>query len=178
MARLIVTVSGDDRDRLIATLSGIVTSHGANWEESRIAELAGRFAGVIVLAADDAAVPELSAALRAATAGLEVTIHPATDVSQPVAAQQLTIHVLGNDRPGIVHEVSDVLARTGLSIERMRTEWNDAPMAGGRLFEAGITGTVPPSFDQAQVRAGLERLATEIQVDIELTAADGSQADA
>jgi len=171
MARLTVTVIGDDRDHLVATLSGIATSHGANWEESRISELAGKCAGVIVLSAADAKVAELTSALESVGGQLEVAVQPAPDVPH-APRQRLAIHVLGNDQPGIVHEVSNVLARAGLSISTMRTECLDAPMAGGQLFEANIVGSVSASFDSAPVRRDLERLASEIQVDIDLAEAE------
>ena len=74
--------------------------------------------------------------------------------------------MLGNDRPGIVREVSGVLNAHALSIEELTSETKDAAMAGGRLFEASVTARVPASVDLDALRADLERLATEIQVDI------------
>jgi glycine cleavage system regulatory protein len=41
-------------------------------------------------------------------------------------------------------------------------------MAGGRLFEASVIAKVPPTVDLDALRADLERLASEIQVDINL----------
>jgi glycine cleavage system regulatory protein len=76
--------------------------------------------------------------------------------------------VLGNDRPGIVREVSAVLRAHELSIQDMTTETRDAAMTGGRLFEASVAATVPASADLAALRADLERLTTELQVDITL----------
>ena len=78
------------------------------------------------------------------------------------------MQVLGNDRPGIVREVSAVLNAHELSIHDMTTETRDAAMAGGRLFEATVTATVPASADLAALRADLERLTSELQVDISL----------
>ncbi len=76
--------------------------------------------------------------------------------------------MLGNDRPGIVHEVSGVLTAHALSITSMTTETRDAAMAGGRLFESTVTATVPTSADLDALRADLEELAAEIQVDVTL----------
>ena len=45
MATLVLTVIGRDRPGLVDTLSGVVAEHGGNWEESRMAHLADRFAG-------------------------------------------------------------------------------------------------------------------------------------
>ena len=76
--------------------------------------------------------------------------------------------MLGNDHPGIVREVSSTLSAHGLSIERMTTETRDAAMSGGRLFEATIAAKVPASVGIDEVRAALEQLAAEIQVDVSL----------
>ena len=82
--------------------------------------------------------------------------------------QMLEIRVLGNDRSGIVREVSNVLSAHDLSIEELATETRDAAMAGGRLFEASVIARVPASVDLDALRRDLERIATEIQVDITL----------
>ncbi len=82
--------------------------------------------------------------------------------------QLIVMQVLGNDRPGIVREVSAVLNAHALSIEELTTETREAAMAGGRLFEASVIAKVPPTVDLDALRADLERLASEIQVDITL----------
>ena len=80
----------------------------------------------------------------------------------------MTFDVVGNDRPGIVREVSAALGAHGASIERMSTQTTDAAMAGGRLFEASITATVAADVAVDDLVARLERLTTEIQVDVTL----------
>jgi glycine cleavage system regulatory protein len=98
-----------------------------------------------------------------------VAAHPgaeASGVADDADAQRLTIDLLGNDSPGIVREVSSVLNRHELSIETMTTGTREAPMAGGLLFEAHVVVRVPGGSDSAALRADLERLATELLVDI------------
>ncbi|WP_347354732.1 ACT domain-containing protein [Intrasporangium sp.] len=170
MPKLVLTVIGDDRAGLVEALSQVVTGQGGNWEDSQMAELAGKFAGIVVVTVPADRGAALTDALRGLDGLLEVSAHPGAE-AEPAAgdAERLTIDVLGNDHPGIVHDVSAVLARSGLSIERMSTESRDAPMAGGRLFEAHVVARVPPSVDIGEVRAGIERLASELLVDIDVT---------
>jgi predicted amino acid-binding ACT domain protein len=47
MMTLVITVVGDDRAGLVASLADIVDAHGGNWETSEMAELAGAFAGIV-----------------------------------------------------------------------------------------------------------------------------------
>lgn len=176
MARLVLTVIGDDRAGLVSALADVVSSHDGNWEQGQMAELAGKFAGVVVVTVPAEQADDLAGALQGLDGLLEVSAHPGTEAAQAEAAQheRLTIDLIGNDHAGIVHDVSSVLARSGLSIETMSTESREAPMAGGILFEAHVVVRVPPSVDLGEVRQGLERLATELLVDINVTGPDRS----
>jgi glycine cleavage system regulatory protein len=164
---LVLTVIGDDRVGLVEALADAVSTHGGNWEQSQMAELAGKFAGIVVVTVPADRATDLTGALRALDGLLEISVHPGADAAadQP-SWSQLTIDLIGNDRPGIVHEVSAVLSRHGLSIEVITTDTRDAPMAGGMIFEAHVVARLPPSFDPAAVRGDLEKLATELMVDI------------
>ena len=171
MPRLVLTVIGDDRSGLVEALANVVTNHGGNWEHSQMAELAGKFAGIVVVSVPSDRADELSAALGDLEGLLEVSAHPAAEAETGEAAEArhaLTIDLVGNDHPGIVHDVSAVFARHGLSIETIETETRDAPMAGGRLFEAHVVVGLPPSAQVAQIRGDLERLATELLVDLDV----------
>lgn len=90
---------------------------------------------------------------------------------------RVRVEVLGNDRPGIVGAVSGVLAKHGLSVAELESTTRDAPMAGGRLFDATAVVTVPAGADVEALRRDLEQLATEVMVDLSLGPAD-SDADA
>lgn len=172
MPRLVLTVIGDDRSGLVEVLANVVSNHGGNWERSQMAELAGKFAGIVVVSVPADRVDELTSALGELEGLLEVSAHPGAEAEtvETVEAQHtLTIDLVGNDHPGIVHDVSAVLARHGLSIETIETETRDAPMAGGRLFEAHVIVDLPPSAQVGQIRADLEHLATELLVDLDVS---------
>lgn len=168
-----LTVIGDDRAGLVEALSSAVSAHGGNWENSQLAELAGKFAGIVVVTVPAERAEDLTDALGGLVGLLDVSAHPGSEGAEPPQAAEdaprLTIDIIGNDHAGIVHDVSSVLARHDLSIETIATESRDAPMAGGRLFEAHIVARVPAGAEPAAVRADLERLATELLVDLEVS---------
>ncbi|MGB4135786.1 MAG: ACT domain-containing protein [Microbacterium sp.] len=175
MTTLILTVSGADRPGLVSAVADVVDAHGGNWENSRLAELAGMFAGVIEVSVAADRVDALRAALDTLDGMLAITVQTgatqtgtAQTGSDTAPAHRIELNVLGNDRAGIVREVSGVLTAHALSIESMTTETRDAAMAGGRLFESQVVATVPASADLDALRAALERIAAEIQVDIAL----------
>lgn len=167
MTTLVLTLVGDDRAGLVASVADLVDAHGGNWENSRLAELAGTFAGIV-----EVSVPDGQAdALRSALAGIDglVTVAvEATGVQAERDARVVALTVLGNDQPGIVREITNALSARGLSIERMTTETRDAAMSGGRLFEASISAKVPDHVALDDVQGALERIAAEIQVDLAL----------
>ena len=166
---LLLTVIGDDRAGLVKALADTVGEHGGNWERSRLAELAGKFAGIVEVSVPDEQADELRAALAGHAGLLEIDVHEGR-AEEADAGPVVRLEVLGNDRPGIVREVSGALAAHGLSVDELSTENRDAPMAGGQLFEAKITAHAPPGTDLAAVRAALEALAQEIQVDVTVDA--------
>ncbi len=166
MSRLVLTIIGDDRAGLVASLADIVSAHGGNWEHSQMTELAGQFAGVVVVSVPAGRADELMAALRELDGLMDVAAHPGSDAPQDDSPRQLRIDLLGTDRPGIVREVSGVLHRHELSIEEMTTGSRDAPMAGGQLFEAHIVVRVGAEADPSALRADLEQLAAELMVDL------------
>lgn len=168
MATLILTVAGADRPGLVAAVAEAIDAHDGNWENSRLAELAGTFAGVIQVSVPDDRAADLTGALRALDGLLAVTVHAGADAASAPASHAVSLQVLGNDRPGIVREISSVLRTHEVSIDTIVTETRDAAMAGGRLFEASVEAEVPASADLDALRADLERLTAELQVDITL----------
>lgn len=166
MTTLILTVAGADRPGLVSTVADVVAAHGGNWENSQLAELAGTFAGVIEISVADDRVAALRSDLDALEGMLAITVHAGADAPASGPAQRISISVLGNDRAGIVREISGVLNAHALSIESMTTHTRDAAMAGGRLFESSVTATLPASADLGALRADIERLTHDLQVDI------------
>lgn len=167
MTTLILTLVGSDRPGLVATVAGIVDEHGGNWENSRLAELAGTFAGVVQVSVPIERVEELRDSLDGLDGLMSIVVHPGDDSARSLdAPRQLSVQVLGNDRAGIVREISGVLKTHALSIESMTSQTRDAAMAGGQLFEASVLATIPASADLDELRADLERIANDLQVDI------------
>ncbi len=167
MAHLVLTVVGDDRPGLVNALAEQVSAAGGNWERSELAELAGAFAGIVLVSIDDDREADLVTALEGLDGMLRVTVHGGrvASATEPVE-RAMEVTVLGNDRPGIVRDVTAAIAAHALSIDTFRSRTLDAPMAGGTLFEATVAFRVPAGGDAAPVTAALEELAGEIQVDL------------
>jgi glycine cleavage system regulatory protein len=173
MATFRLTCIGDDRPGLVSDLSAPIHAHGASWNRSQMARLGGKFAGILLLDVPDAKADDLVAALSALEdVGLDVTLER-TDVPVDEPALRINLELLGADRAGIVAEISAALAGRGVSIEELVTDVREAPMAGGRLFEATAVLGASATTSTDDLRAMLEALADELMVEIHLSDATG-----
>ena len=60
-----LTIIGPDRPGLVERLARTLSDHDANWLESRMARLAGKFAGILLASVPESRAEELTQALRA-----------------------------------------------------------------------------------------------------------------
>jgi glycine cleavage system regulatory protein len=169
MATLVLTALGDDRPGLVAAISGAINARGGSWEQSHFSELAGKFAGIVVLSAPDREADALRADLLALEdQGVHVQVER-TDAPVDEDAVTFELELVGADRPGIISEISALLAAHRVSIEDLVTELVDAPMAGGKIFEARAVLVAPESASADGLREALESLADRLMVDVHLS---------
>ncbi len=174
MQSLVLTVLSDDRPGVVDELSAVIAAHKGVWVESRMASLAGKFAGLLRVRAPSAQVEALGAALAALESrGLHVQLEVADGARQPVAdAHSLRIELVGPDRPGIVHQIAHALAERGISVDELTTEVSDASMAGGELFRASAVLQLPAGISSEALEEQLDALGNELTLDIEVEVLD------
>jgi glycine cleavage system regulatory protein len=166
---LVFTFVGADKPGLVEKLSQTVATHGGNWLESRMSELAGQFAGIVKVEV----AKEQAQALRAALLGLSahqlsVVVADSYGEESLVGLRQLRLRILGNDRPGIVREVAHALASRRISVSEMDTSVSSAPMSGDLLFEAVAQIRVPQTLDLEELNTQLDAIADALTVQIDL----------
>jgi glycine cleavage system regulatory protein len=165
---LVLTLIGDDRPGLVGELSRLLTTHEANWEESRMARLSGKFAGILRASVPEDRAEALSRALgQLESVGLKVVVERSDSADDP-ALHPFRLELVGHDRPGIIRDVSRALAERGINVEELQTECTSAPMTGDPLFRATARLRVPSAADLDELRAVLERLANDLMVDLAL----------
>jgi glycine cleavage system regulatory protein len=164
-----MTVIGPDRPGLVESVAGLVAEHGGNWLESRMSRLGGQFAGIVQVEVPTDKEPALTRALKDLdTRGLKITVS-ADRAPSPSGPQQLSVlEIVGQDRPGIVRQISHALARAGVNVEDLRTECASAAMSGETLFKARARLSLPPACNVTELRQELERIAADLIVEISL----------
>ena len=172
---LVLTLLGPDRPGLVEAVADTIAAHGGNWLESRMAHLAGRFAGILRVelpSGGDDRLAALNEALgKLQSRGLRITVEPSGQDLGRVPGQPariMNLELVGLDRPGLVREVSRLLAQHSINVEELTTDRSSAPMSGDMMFRAQARIHVPASVEVSAVRSGLERLAGDLMVEIRL----------
>ena len=167
---IVVTATGPDRPGIVQRVTEVLVAHGANLEESRMAQLGGEFAGVMLVSVPD----DRMAALSAGLAGLAE--HDLNVVTKPTTGRAgmfkgyvpYEVFLSGADHQGIVHTVADFLAGQGINIESLDTEVTNAPVTGAQLFSMRATVQAPPAFSFRELKNRLAEIADRLGVDIEV----------
>ena len=166
---LVLTILGQDRPGLVDSIAQVVAEYGGNWVESRMAHLAGQFAGVLRVEVEPTQAEALTSALDGlANAGLKSVVH--ADVVTVSTAECPVVHLslVGQDRPGIIREISRVLTSQGVNVEELNTTCTRAANTGQPLFEAEAQLRLPAGITPDALRAALEQVASDMMVDLTL----------
>jgi glycine cleavage system regulatory protein len=171
---LVLTFIGHDKPGLVNTLSETIAAAGGNWLESRLAHLAGEFAGIVLVGIPEPNAAGLATALRSLEeAGLRITVEPSSATQPATSYGTFELHLIGHDRPGIVRDVTQALRQLGANIEEFSSSIESAPFTGEMMFRAAARLHVPDGVTNADVQKTLEQLADEIMVDLTTSASEG-----
>ena len=166
---LVMTVIGADRPGLVDSVAGIVADQGGNWLESRMSRLGGQFAGILrvqIPAENEAALVRSLKQLE--TQGLTIVVHSDRPQSEESERALTYLQIVGQDRPGIVHQISHALAAHGVNVEALNTECSSAAMSGEMLFKAEAKLKLPSSCELGELKRELEQIAEDLIVDLTL----------
>lgn len=165
----IITFIGDDRPGLVEQLSSVIENNGGNWHESRLSQLGGKFAGLILVSLPADTGPALEADLGVlAASGLSVRVTPTSDKKAPVPGRDITLTVLGPDRPGIVREISSALALRQINVLEMDSQVDSAAMSAEMIFRASIKAWTPEKTDLEDLANTLDEIANHMTLEIDL----------
>ncbi|MEX0886089.1 MAG: ACT domain-containing protein [Phycisphaeraceae bacterium] len=163
---LVLTIIGPDRHGLVEALSDTIAAHDGNWLESRMANLAGQFAGLLLITVPAAQAAPLREALQAMESqGLRIVVESG-DSPAAEATRILHLELVGHDRPGIVRELARALRARRINVEELDSECYSAPMSGEQLFRARLELSVPTDADLNELHQTLEKLAEQLSLEL------------
>ncbi len=166
---IVFTFIGADKPGLIEKMSNTVSEHGGNWLESRMSQLAGHFAGITRVQINTSQADQLRSALEALSSNeLSISIQHDNTAESPADVKPMTLNLVGNDRPGIVRELSSALAALHINVYEMNTQVTSAPMTADPLFEASAEIQVPSTLNINELNDKLDDIANELTLEINL----------
>lgn len=166
--QLVLTIISDDKTGVVELLAQTITQYQGNWLESRMAHLAGKFAGILQVSVASEQHAALSEALIALSShGLKVVVETATNAVKPTG-KEFYFSVMGTDRTGIVHEIAQAFAARNINMCELETACSSMPWSGEPMFEASGLIQVPSSVDMDELHTQLDTIADELAIDIRL----------
>ena len=166
---IILTVVSEDHPGIVETLSELLEEHGGNWTESSMMSMAGQFAGILLVSVPDQRAEAFVEGLaRLESEGMQIVAKRSAAAPGPAGEREFTLDLVGQDRPGIVHDITRILAKHQVNVQELETHCQSASMSGESLFLAHARLLIPADASIDDLQDELEDLANELMVDIKL----------
>lgn len=164
--RIVITLFTKDRPGIVGEVSDLVLAHKGNWLESSLSRLCGLFTGIIHIEVPTDRHNALIKALRGLSQqDIEILVHnnhTGSEDSHEINGLQIVVEA--NDRPGIVQELADALARENINIDSLDTEVESAAMAGHGIFRAHLFLAMPDDVSEDDLEQILESVSDDVMV--------------
>lgn len=166
----VLTAVTKDRPGIVEDIAQIITKHQGNWVKSSMSRLGGQFAGIIQITVAKDKAQDLASELQTLTAkDIQITLqHDESEGDTNLQGQMATLELTGIDHPGIVRDITHLLANEQVTIEKLETKIFTASMAGEPMFSATAQIRLPEELSIASLSKSIETIAHDIMVDINL----------
>ncbi|MEE9325926.1 MAG: ACT domain-containing protein [Cocleimonas sp.] len=165
---LIITIFGPDQPGLVKSISETLEKYQGSWSESRMTHLAGKFAGIVSVSLAVDKIEKLKKSLdelQTDTFRIFVEETPSSITKTPPECT-LSLELMAQDRPGIIHDITQQLAKLNVNIEELKSNVKQASMSGGTLFCAKLKLSIPKNIKAETVQETLEDMSDQFMVDL------------
>ena len=171
MAQMIITAVGPDRPGIVGELTSYLHERGANLMDSRMVNLRGQFAILMLFEISDDSVAGLGKDLPAVGRGMGLALSVSRQESLKtslIEGLRFKLKTYSMDQPGIVAKITQALRGHGVNIEELSAWQESAAFAGTALFLTEMHLTVPANVVVRQLRGDLESLCNQLNCDVDL----------
>ena len=166
---LVITILGPDKIGLVKSLSETLNQFKGSWTESRMSHLGGKFAGLLEVSVPADKVENFTTALKELqTDTFKIMVDQCCEEPSSEPTHSLSLEILGQDRPGIILDITQQLATLNVNIEELDSEVKPASMSGGILFSARLKLGLPEGVSSDEVQDALEDMSDQFMVDINI----------
>ncbi|HLL90040.1 MAG TPA: ACT domain-containing protein [Tepidisphaeraceae bacterium] len=176
MTQLIITAVGPDRPGIVGDLTDYLARNGANLLDTRMVNLRGQFALMVLLEAPAEAATQMTRDLptRGEAMGLKLTLSPQMPhVPTTLPGLRYKLKTYSVDQPGIVAKLTGLLRGHNVNIEELAAWQESAAMSGQALFLTEMRVTVPSDVPLRKLRAELDAVCNELNIDADLEPDEG-----
>ncbi len=169
--QMVLFAIGPDKPGIVSRISSIIHENGGNFEDSRMATLAGDFALIVLFSACQDAM----AAIKKDCASLESQLSIRCEFRTPgpaassVSANHWHFEATGHDQPGIVSRLSTAMANAGVSVISMDTSMINIAFVGTPMFRVRGEISIPKTLDAVVLRDTLEEVCEDMALVLEFT---------
>ena len=164
MNSIIISAVGSDRTGIVSEISGVITNHGGNVEESRMSRIGSDFAIIMLVSVSPDWQESLDVALKSLNE-LKIITKP-SKIQKASEGIQCQIDLSGADNEGIVNVLSEYLAGKCINIIDMETYISNAPITGTPLFNLKALTAISEDVDIAEIQSDLILIAHKLGVEI------------
>lgn len=172
MVELVISAVGPDRPGIVDAISAVLSRRQASIADSRMVNLRGRFALVMLVETPDAAVAQnLQSILEQAAQSLGLTATIQNVQRGDAAARQAVpyrIRTYAMDQVGLVHRITHALHLLQANIEDLSTRLEHAPHTGAPIFSMDMIIALPKEVPLKKLREELEKLCAELNCDLDI----------
>lgn len=170
----ILTAVGTDRPGIVDEVSEFIFQRGGNIEDSRMVNLRGQFAMMVLIGGETSVIEKVRAGLDelSRASRLHAELRPAEASRSAASAQAMPFRLTASamDQAGLVHRFAHLLREMNVNIESMDTHLTAAPVTGAPMFEMELILSIPRETALVQVRRKLGQLCDELNIDWDLSA--------
>jgi glycine cleavage system transcriptional repressor len=165
-----ISILGKDRPGIVSAATKILYECGCNIEDSSMTQLANEFAMILIVEAPDKdRFQELKNALAGRLKALQLTfslrkLSQKETSRQKPSGKSYTLSVYGADKPGIVLNVSGLLAKQKINITDVQTKIVTG--REGKVYIMFIEINTPKNITEKLLKQKMKQLSSELNVNI------------
>ena len=138
--KVVVTGAGKDRIGIVKDITGVIFDEEGNIADSRMTKLEQNFALMMLVEIPEQNFASFQQRIKMSRElfgiHLDVNdIYEAPSKTVEIDNYKVFIEVIGDDQPGIVYSLTQLLASLGVNIDKIDTYNISAPMGGTTLFK-------------------------------------------
>lgn len=163
---VVFVVTGDDRPGVVEALAEVVASHEASWVESEITRVAGKVAGILQVEVAKENADAFTRDMEALSSqGLQIRVDQRSGEDPHLNDRQAALEISGPDKPGIVLQISRILARNGIDIDEFHTQRLETTSGGRRSFRADIRVSIPKHVDSREISRAIDLMSDSLHLE-------------